>query len=207
MPDLRGGTVFLSASFPSYDERGRRFAPFDPEGIADAVTAVSRVVLMSNGRLTFGAHPTISPLVLLVAGELDRERAVDVYQSAYFETEIPKETLQLVERGYGEMHLIHRHASGELEPSLEVMRREMLGRADLVAGVFVGGMEGIFSEYRMLSELADVPLVPIPAPGGAARELDPSPEIAERLGQQLRSERYPALALDLVSLLAERRAG
>ena len=175
MADLRGHAVFLSASFPSADERGQRFAPFDAAGIADAVT---------------------------VAGELDREGAVDVYQSAHFEPQIPPATWQLVER-YGKLHMVPADESGEREPSLERMRRQMLGREDLLAGVFVGGMDGIADEYRMLRDLSDVPVVPIAAPGGAARELEPSPQVAARLGPTLRSERYPALAMDLVALLAE----
>jgi hypothetical protein len=82
----------------------------------------------------------------------------------------------------------------------------MLARRDLLAGVFVGGMEGIFEEYELVAAREALAIVPIGAPGGASRRLRPSPEIAERLRDELASARYPALALDLVEILAERAA-
>ena len=84
MADLHGETVFLSASFPS-GKRGERFMPYDPSGIADAVSAFSRAILGSNGTLAFGGHPTITPLVLMISRELRVKRSVIVFQSSWFE--------------------------------------------------------------------------------------------------------------------------
>ena len=89
---LRGRNVFLSASFPS-GEHGRPYEPFDPGAIPDAVTAVVRAVLVAEGRLLLGEHPTITPLVLMVAAELDHKHAIDVYQSRWFEEQITPETV------------------------------------------------------------------------------------------------------------------
>ena len=80
MADLHQATVFLSASFPS-GERGEKFKPYDPSGIADAVSALARSVFASNGRLLFGGHPTITPLILMIASEKQMRNSVDIYQS------------------------------------------------------------------------------------------------------------------------------
>jgi hypothetical protein len=85
---LEGRAVFISASFPSGD-RGERFQPYDPAEIADAVTAVARAVFTVGGKLVFGGHPTITPLILFVAEEHRHLNAVDVFQSGWYEREIP----------------------------------------------------------------------------------------------------------------------
>jgi SLOG cluster3 family len=175
MSSLDGRRVFLSASFPS-GERGEAFRPYDVGATAAAVTALAHAVLLAEGRLVFGAHPTISPLVLLVAGELDRHEVVEIHQSEYFEGQVPEETLALVDRGFGTLRWWPRDESGDLGRSLEVMRRGMLGEDELAAGVFIGGMQGVVDEYRMLAELQRTsPRLPLPAPGGAAAELEPWP--------------------------------
>ena len=100
MIDLDGARVFLSASFPS-GTRGERFKPYDAVAVAEAVTALAQAVIVGGGRLVFGAHPTISPLVLLVAGELNRPGIVAIHQSRHFEGRVPQETLDLVTAATG----------------------------------------------------------------------------------------------------------
>jgi SLOG cluster3 family len=206
MIDLGGARVFLSASFPS-GERGERFRPYDPEAIAEAVTAVSQAVLVARGRIVFGAHPTISPLILLIAAELERPKVVEIYQSRYFEGWVPQETIDLIERGYGVVHWTD-HDPNDLDRSLYLMREEMFRREPFAAAVFVGGMEGILDENRLLGELKpEVPRLPMRAPGGAARELVASSDrVAARLAERLDSPLYPALARELVAVVADARA-
>lgn len=83
MANLDQAAIFLSASFPS-GERGKRFMPYDASGIANAVSAFARAILCSKGRLLFGGHPTITPLVLMIARELRVKRSVVVFQSEWF---------------------------------------------------------------------------------------------------------------------------
>ena len=205
MINLSGARVFLSASFPS-GQRGAGFRPYDAVAVAEAVTALAQSVLTAGGRLVFGAHPTISPLVLLVAGELGRLEVVEIHQSRHFEGRVPQETLDLVDRGYGIIRWSAADPADDLAASLHRMRREMLGESPLAAGVFVGGMEGVREEYEMLAELQPlVPRVPLRAPGGATRGLAPSRHpVVERLGNLLDSPRYPAVARALVSALDPR---
>jgi SLOG cluster3 family len=194
--------VFLSASFPS-GERGERFVPFDPAAISSAIRAVARAILLAERRLIFGAHPTISPVILLVAGELEVRNAIEIYQSAIFKDAIPEETHRLVDLGYGRMNLVDADRSSEREPSLDRMRRAMLTEHPLAAGIFVGGMEGVLLEYRLLAELQpQAARLPLTAPGGAARELKVGDDpVSRRLAPMLGDERYPAMARSIISAL------
>ncbi len=61
---------------------------------------------------------------------------------------------------------------GDREASLLAMRRAMLSRSDLEAGVFIGGMEGILAEHKLFQELhPSAKIFAVPSPGGAARQL------------------------------------
>lgn len=193
--------LFLSASFPS----GEEFRPYDAAAISAAVRALARAVLLAEGRIVFGAHPTISPLIRLAAGEFEVEGALDIYQSRFFEDQIPEETLRMVELGYGELHLID--AAPERGPSLERMRRAMLTEQQVSAGVFIGGMRGIRDEYDLLGELQpEAVRLPLAAPGGAARSLPiDDDETTQRLAPILGDEHYPVVAREILAEL--HRAG
>lgn len=158
MSSLSGQAIFLSASFPS-GARGDALPAARPSAIADAVTSVVRAVFEADGRLVFGGHPTISPLVLLVAREYGRREAVDIYQSLSYQDVIPDETKRLAE-GYGTLHWTDDIG----EDSLVLMRKTMLAERPS-AGVFIGGMQGVVDEFALLP---DVPRFLIAAPGGAA---------------------------------------
>jgi len=52
------------------------------------------------------------------------------------------------------------------------MREEMLSRDDLVAAVFIGGMEGVEAEHELFRKFHPAAKVlPVPSPGGAALNL------------------------------------
>lgn len=199
-PDLNNHHVFLSASFPS-GVRARAFPPADPAAVTDAVTAVARAVLGANGRLVFGGHPTITPLVLLVAASRGSQNRVDVFQSQWFEHEIPEETLRLEELGFGRIHWTGAGAS--LAASLQTMREEMFTQAQPVGAVFIGGMEGILDEWELFTRLAaGRPRLPVATPGGAAAQLVEQSDLPPELAAELSSPHYPALARRLVEHLA-----
>ena len=196
--DLGRRNIFLSASFPS-GPRGEIFQPFDPAEIADAVTALVRAVLTYNGRLVFGGHPTITPLVLFVASEHRVTDAVDIYQSRFFADVIPVETGRLATAGFGRIQWVARRAS--LESSLREMRTAMIGGSDPLTGVFVGGMEGIVEEWELFAEAyPDRPRMAFLAPGGAARRLEPF-HVPGELSHDLRSRNYPVAAERMIRYL------
>ena len=203
MNALAGRHVFLSASFPS-GQRGEEVRPFDASAIADAVTAIVRAVLVNGGKLLFGGHPTITPLVLMIGSELRVQNAVDVFQSQWFRDRITGETWTLARLHVGKIHFTERR--GSLEESLAEMRRQMLEFAVPTGAVFVGGMSGILDEYRLVGSIRPgVPRIPVVAPGGAAARLPMERhDVPETLRQELDSRHYPFVASRIVEVLAAR---
>lgn len=203
MTTLANQRLFLSASFPS-GERGEQFRPYDVGAIADAVTALVRAILRARGRLVFGAHPTISPLVLAIADEMDDPPTIEMHQSRHFAEQLPQETLRLVDRGLARIHWTERDPDGDRDRSLRVLREQMVSTEAITAALFVGGMEGVVDEYELIGRLQPaVPRLPLRAPGGAARRLPSGAHpVEEQLSEALASPRYPALAYDVVAALA-----
>ena len=206
MKTLAGRHVFLSASFPS-GERGEEVRPFDASGIADAVSAIVRAVLLNGGKLLFGGHPTVTPLVLMIGAELGVEKAVDMFQSLWFEEQITTETWTLAKLDVGTIHWTPRRTS--LEESLKEMRRQMLGFVVPAGAVFVGGMSGIWTEYELVGRIQPgVPRIPVSGPGGAAAGLPFTGEdVARTLRKRIGSRHYPFVASLIVEALSEREPG
>ena len=199
MANLNRATVFLSASFPS-GERGKPFMPYDPSGIADAVSAFSRAVLGNNGRLAFGGHPTITPLVLMISRELHVKESVIVFQSRWFEDLRLPEVDEIEEEKLGFIEWTPK--VDDRDASLQIMREAMIHSRQYTAALFIGGMEGISDEYQMMKERCpDTPCIPICGPGGAAAELAGDYE-ALGLPRFGRSRTYPFMALQFVDALA-----
>lgn len=179
---LTGRLVFLSTSFPKAERDTRFLSTARPFAIADAVIAAARAIFGAKGGIVFGGHPTISPLILSVARDylgdfLEGERPyVHVYQSEFFKDDVPDETKRLVQEGMGVIHTTPA-VKGDREKSLELMRYNML-ETQPIAGIFIGGMEGVYSEGARASEFAlfkevrkGCPVYPIGGPGGASRIL------------------------------------
>jgi hypothetical protein len=196
--DLRRKAIFLSASFPSEEQSTIDYATADAAEISQAIVAVVRGVLSSNGCLVFGGHPTVTPLVLMVAQEylpegLDERRGlagalglpVVVYQSQIFKPFLLKSIQDLFDWSLGEIRWTPQTQgenprftpSGKLIPStasssLRDMRTTMLRETTPFAAFFIGGMDGIREEANMCREFVrDSQLFFIGAPGGASRRL------------------------------------
>jgi hypothetical protein len=175
-PPDAGRSLFLSASIP--DPR-RWDGGFDAFAITDAVVAVARTFLSAGWSLVTAAHPTVSPLLLYVAGELplDGRRRIVTYQSALFDEILPEATRRFEEQGISSPRRT-RAVEGDLpqpgawDRSLLLMRREMFTETAPDAAVFVGGMDGITDEYVLFGELLpERPRYAIGGPGGAARQI------------------------------------
>ena len=202
MTDLHRATIFLSASFPS-GNRGERFRPYDASGIADAVSAFTRSILAGNGKLVFGGHPTITPLVLMIARELSVTDSVVVFQSAWFRDIRIPEVDEIQSERLGVIHWTD--CADDLDQSLRIMRTEMIGSVPYDAAIFVGGMEGIHDEYNLFTELRpDIPCFPVSGPGGAAATLPNNGWDILGLARLHSSRAYPLVALALVDALADR---
>jgi len=163
--------VFLYASVPVIG-RGNFYETADPFLIQSAVREFVTVAL---GRrfLVWGGHPAITPMVWAVCEDLgvSYAKTVVLYQSTHFADAFPEEN-----KRFGNVEYIEAAPEGR-EASLLRMRKKMLSRDDFSEAVFIGGMEGIFDEYALFTELhPKAKILTVPAPGGAARQL------AERLG-------------------------
>jgi SLOG cluster3 family len=159
--------VFLSASIPNRE--GFEKVPEAPFLIEQAVVSLARAVFSEGGRIIFGAHPSISPLVASVASEYrlagspDEIRPVIVYQSEAFTEVLPDETWDMFRFGFadliwteargGEKYRKGDPASRRCPLSLRHMRERMLQETKPRIMVVVGGMEGVFEEVDLFSSL------------------------------------------------------
>ena len=194
---LNDHTVFLSASFPSRDRSPQFFESADPNEITQALVATCRAVLSAGGRIVFGGHPSVTPLVMMVAEEYlpetlgartrireeNRSRVI-AYQSEAFRPYLTEPTRQLEEWGLGELRWTRSAqdapkfspggtvVAGSADRSLEMMRRQMLEDTKPLGGIFIGGMEGIRAESELFRAVCkNRPLYFVGGPGGAAQEL------------------------------------
>ncbi|MCC6279288.1 MAG: hypothetical protein IT262_01715 [Saprospiraceae bacterium] len=185
--------IILSASVPK-EGRSDKFLkiPNAQIQIEEAIIGLARNVFENGGRLIFGGHPSISPLVAMVATEFDlnqnledaspsQVKHITIYQSKAFESIIADKTRYLSDLGYAQIIWTDTvdNEDPEMEfpgnircpKSLEFMRREMMkNNAD--AMVVIGGMEGVEQEFELFREQhANKPIYLFEKTGGAAKEL------------------------------------
>lgn len=179
---LKGHFVFLSASFPASERGAEYYQTARPFEITGATIAATRAIFGASGKLVFGGHPTISPLILSVGRDFSLDFPeqdwpfIHIYQSQLYKDEVPEETLQLEKEGFGKIHWIPA-VDRDTGKSLRLMRTEML-KTKPIAGIFVGGMEGVYSvsagesEFSLFKAICKGrPIYPIGAPGGASQLL------------------------------------
>ena len=194
---LRGRTVFLSGSIPT-PERSKDYQRVEdaPFKIEEAVISLARSVFFEGGKLVFGGHPSISPLIAMVAGEYlspreaednrstNREREkeqkpVIIYQSRAFENILPNETWLLQRLGYAEIHWVETVDNETFDPtqrdgppvpkSMKEMRTRMVIETKPVAMVCIGGMDGVEFELDIFREIQKyAPIYTLRSTGGAA---------------------------------------
>jgi TIR domain/SLOG cluster3 family len=160
----RRPVLLLFGAFPA--------EPTSHAAVIAAVAALARSWLARGGALTFGSHPTFTPLVaeaaraVLPAGARERIRA---FRSGYFAGAGFAPDL-------GEaMTVAEVPAADDLESSLTVMRREMIRPASADVAVIVGGRTtehgthapGVEEELA-LARAAGIPAVVLASPGGQA---------------------------------------
>lgn len=160
-------TIFLSASVPD-PRRGPTYAATaDGVAIQAAVSALVHVTL-GRRRLIWGGHPSITPMIWVVAEAMgiDYGTWVTLYQSRYFKEDFPAENEVFKNVIFTED--IERDRSR----SLLEMRTHMFKESSFDAAVFIGGMEGVLDEYNLFTEMQkEAKIVPVAATGGAALEL------------------------------------
>lgn len=159
--------IFLSASVPD-PRRGPEYAATaDSVAIQAAVSALVHVTL-GRRRLIWGGHPSITPMIWVVAEAMgiDYGAWVTLYQSRHFKEDFPAENKAFQNVVFTE------DINENRSLSLVEMRTQMFEQNNFDAAVFVGGMEGILDEYKLFSEIQNAAkIIPVAATGGAALEL------------------------------------
>jgi hypothetical protein len=192
--------IFLSAGVP--DPSAKHFmGEGDTAAISASVSALMYVAL-GRRRIVWGGHPAITPMVWAYAEGLgvDYSKWVTLYQTDFFKHDFPEENKRF------KNVVVTEAVIGDRERSLEVMRRRMLSESTFDAAVFVGGMGGIFDEYRLVQELAaSAKILPIGSTGGAAAALAREVKVDRDLSEELD---YVALLFDQLAIdPKEPRAG
>jgi hypothetical protein len=205
--EIQNSFIFVSASIPDSE---RWNGDFDALEITDAVVALARAALTAGFRIVTAAHPTIAPLLLYVAAEFPKEseERVSVYQSELFVNVLPAATRRFEADGVGRLIWTaaaegDRPIPGEWDDSLLVMRQRMLGETEPIAACFIGGMEGIRSEYELYRTIfPGRPTYPVGRPGGESRVLIET--IDTPLRERLENDDvYPALWRAVIQDLRE----
>lgn len=158
--------VFLSASVP-VPGRGDFFARTSPKLIQFAVRELVTAVL-GRKLMVWGGHPAITPMVWAICENLGVRYAdaAVLYQSRLFGDLFPEENARFKNVRYVDA------VNNDRAESLRAMREAMFRETAFGAAVFIGGMEGIFEEYEMLTALQpNARVLPVAAPGGAAADL------------------------------------
>lgn len=158
--------IFLSASVPLVG-RGSYHETANPFLIQCAVRELVIAVIRQH-KIVWGGHPAITPMIWSICEDLgvDYSGAVVLYQSRFFEDRYPEENDRF-------RNVVFTDAIPEdRDASLLLMRERMLSRDDLVAGVFIGGMEGVEVEHEIFRRLHPAAkILSVPSPGGAALNL------------------------------------
>lgn len=182
--------IFLSASIPLPDRHPKYYDTADIIAIRDAVIAFTSTVI-SNHRIVWGGHPSITPLIYyvmerLIINDLKRDdwdlplskleknqindklkssiqKHVVLYQSLFFEQHFPKDNAKFE-------NIVYTMNEGDIHSSIQLMRNKMLSDYEYSAAVFIGGMDGIEVEYNMFKERhPHAMLMPIASTGAATK--------------------------------------
>jgi len=187
-------SIFLSASVPD-PERNEKFRrmPNAQRNIEEAVISLCRCIFQNKGRVIFGSHPSISPLIAMVATEFTtvvspKDAPILIFQSRLFDRFTKPESVQ-------HFHLLNT-VRLELTPikgnevwdqkikdkpqcplSLGLMRDRMMEQ-NPDAMISIGGMDGVIDEYHKFRShplTQHKPVYLIPFTGGATAVLCQEP--------------------------------
>jgi hypothetical protein len=175
---------YIPADRPMINAENELYAAtLRPDLIRAAVSALTRVALGHGMRLVFGAHPTITPMVLQAAKDVGAAPgSVLIFNSEVHKAGWETLTLRLAEWTAGQIvwtaaqpELPTHTASAGLKQrhrfpkSLERMRELMVSPPRIIGGVFIGGLGGVAREAQLFRHLRPgLKCYAIESTGGAA---------------------------------------
>jgi SLOG cluster3 family len=185
----RHPAIFLSASIPTRDRGARYYDTSDVIAIRECVKALVAAAVPRHA-LIWGGHPSITPMIRLLAeaNPTDVNDYFVLYQSCKFKNIAPKDNEFF-------RHVKWVDSPDNSESSLELLRTRMLTEPNYVAGVFIGGMDGIEHEFKSFIDInPHAGVYPIASTGGAAKLLFEEGAKNLSLGDDLQYETsYPYL--------------
>lgn len=157
--------IFLSASIPLEERNRKYYDSCDIVAIRDAVIALTMKVL-PHYKLIWGGHPSITPLIEYITKKVKIPQTnVELYQSMHFKNKFP------IENRTFSNSLKFTNDKGNIKQSIAELRSQMLSpKNNFVAGVFIGGMEGVEEEYDIFKKNhPNAICLPIASTGAAAK--------------------------------------
>ena len=157
--------IFLSASIPLCERDAKYYETADVIAIRDSVIALATTVLPKH-KLIWGGHPSITPLIYYVMQKLNInvQEHLELYQTAFFQHIYPEDNNKFE-------NIVETPILEDKDSSIELMRELMLGGNDFVAGIFIGGMEGIEREYEMFKSFHPDAIIILLGSTGAATKI------------------------------------
>lgn len=170
-------SIFLSASIPNKYRNPKYWESSDLIAIRDSIISLVNICLYNKIRIIWGGHPAITPLVYQAVKlftsdnsscdfyELKKsiQEYVHIYQSKFFENKFPPDNNQF------ENIILIDSKPKDRDGSLAIMRDAMIKSTEFLAGVFIGGMEGVEEEYKIFIETHPNAIrLPIASTGAAA---------------------------------------
>lgn len=193
-------SIFLSASVPLPERHERYYETSDVIAIRDAVRALATVVL-PHAELHWGGHPSITPLIRVVAQDIGVTDGAHIYlyQSAFFSDVLPTDNAAFERFVLTEAVPM---GSATRDASLARMREEMIEGAHFDAGIFIGGMEGVEHEFDLFRQFnPTAKLLPIASTGAAAQLIYERERENLQFPEELMTEySYPTLFRRLIGL-------
>ncbi|MHA1370262.1 MAG: hypothetical protein ACTSRA_11170 [Promethearchaeota archaeon] len=178
--------VFLSTSIPSKKMDLEITRGGNLGDIREILCEIIQIILLNNSAIICGGHPSITPIMLSIVRNLkgklssNLQPMIYIYQSRFFQDQVPLETIQIEKEGIG--RIIWTPAGETLEESLIIMRDRMLSEMRIDAAIFIGGMDGVKIEYEMFKQYyPDQPCYIIVFVGGASRNI--LKELKKKLGR------------------------
>lgn len=180
--NLIGKEILLSGSVPNADRKipnhndGLKYidllSQIQAQAINDSIGGLTAAIINWNGRLVFGGHPAVTPLVAqYAAAALDASNdeksdplrrkydspPIMVFQAKAFLGELVEEAKELQKENYAEFSW--HGPSLEEQPDerkariegVKELREAMITRKELIAMFVIGGMDGVQEEARLFS--------------------------------------------------------
>ncbi len=161
-------TIFLSASIPDHERDLEYYGDSDSLiQMNEIIVSLTRAIIGRNGKIVFGGHPSITPLVGMVAYEyldftevegpssFEPNFKLEIYQSEAFRGFLPDTTWQLFKSELAEINWVEAVDRERYNPeinkpqctkSLTLMRENMIKNSNPAAMIIVGGMQGVVEE-------------------------------------------------------------